>query len=215
MRSHELQTTDSSTIGALVVAIPMTEFYKTLFEVNWGGVVAKVVIVFIHCALVVGPYKFAKHVALPKKDEKVVKEMAGFEKLKLYFLFVGTSLFLSFLSAASLGTHTERSPDPDEPAEVIVDWEPTAPQRWERGAKVFLVIFPPMAFGVYRGFKEQKKLVAASQRLEASGDPNFKRLLKDDADNVTRFNAIKNPSWEQVMEEIRRRERLLAKDPDQ
>lgn len=70
-------------------------------------------------------------------------------KLKVFKKGIFIIIFISCLTAARLGTHTEQDDEgPYSQVETVVDFEPTDSERIQKGFLVFLVLFTPMMFSL-------------------------------------------------------------------
>ena len=134
----------------------MGHWIKTLIHLNWSAILLKVGCVFLQFGIVAAAYHFSKHTFLTKENESPLPD-TKLNTVKKYALILGGCLIIGGLSGLYLGTHSERSSDPDEPPEIVEDWQPTDEQRLTRVAKVFLVLAIPAAFGVHAGIKEERK----------------------------------------------------------
>ncbi len=102
----------------------------------------------MHWTAVAGTYYFCKKViAEARKDDE--KPATLIRKSWVYFWTVVICLAFGWISASALGTHTERSPDPDEPGRNAGRFCATENQRWNQGVKRTLIVLPPALLGVY------------------------------------------------------------------
>jgi hypothetical protein len=69
---------------------------------------------------------------------------------------LGLAGFLGMAAAFNLGTHTEDSDPLYGGGDRVVDYEPTAKQRTERGWFVFLVTAAAAGAGLYKGHRQRR-----------------------------------------------------------
>lgn len=127
---------------------------------NWDLIIWKAIIAYFHWAVVAGVYAIARIYVIVTRKYKTFPA-SKWEKSFTYMCCVAIIVVFSWFYGSSLGTH--HGEDPDDPSNVVVDFEPTNSQRYAYEAKIALVLLPASLFGLHKGYSRDRKLTPAER----------------------------------------------------